>query len=279
MTEYNCPRCGYYTTYKSHFANHVYRKKTCKPIYSDISISLIIEEYGLEKKKLAKNNKKIAKNNTDEKIKIICTYCGKDFNNKRTLNNHLSKCKEKYDNIIKENKELKDVVNKLNKKMDNIADKLSNNINITNSQVNSNNTIIINNFGNENLSYIDKDLLQKLVIPPYPAIVKLNEIIHCNEEHPENNNIKISNINGKFLQVYENNAWVHKAKQEIIPAIVDKSYDMIDECYNDDMVNILPPIQDKRYKNFQEDYEKDEKLKKQLCKKTELMIFNKTILK
>ena len=97
MTEYNCPRCGYYTTYKSHFANHVYRKKTCKPIYSDISISLIIEEYGLEKKKLAKNNKKIAKNNTDEKIKIICTYCGKDFNNKRTLNNHLSKCKEKYD--------------------------------------------------------------------------------------------------------------------------------------------------------------------------------------
>lgn len=282
MTEYNCPRCGYSTAYKSHFANHVNRKKACKVIYSPIEISAIKEEYGILDKKLAKNeNKKLAKNdvNHPKKKMLSCTYCSKGFIKHHLLHKHQSECKEKYNKIVQENEELKDVVSKLNKKMDNIADKLTNNINITNSQVNSNNTIIINNFGNENLSYIDKALLQKLIVPPYPAIVKLNEIIHCNEEHPENNNIKISNINGKFLQVYENNVWVHKAKQEIIPAIVDKSYDMIDDCYNDNIEDVLPPIHDKRFKNFQEDYETNDKLKKQLCKNTELMIFNKTSVK
>jgi hypothetical protein len=281
MTDYNCPRCGYYTTYKSHFANHINRKKICKPLFSNLDISAIKEEYGLNKKKLAK--KKLAKNETVSQIKHPCTYCNEVFPTIDLLTTHQCVCIQNNDNkyyhIMQENEELKDVVSKLNKKMDNIADKLINNINITNSQVNSNNTIIINNFGNENLSYIDKALLQQLIIPPYPAIIKLNEIIHCNDEHPENKNIKISNINGKFLQVYENNAWVHKAKQEVIPAIVDKSYDMIDECYNDNIDDVLPPIQDKRYKNFQVDYENNDRLKKQLCKKTELMLFNQTGVK
>ena len=275
MTEYNCPRCGYSTVYKSHFANHLNRKKPCNIIYSDIEISVIKEEYDISDKFLAKKQNQ----NEQNSLKYECTYCNANFDKKKEYNIHYNECKNKYSKIIQENAELKDVVSKLNKKMDNIADKLTNNINITNSQVNSNNTIIINNFGNENLSYIDKELLQKLIVPPYPAIVKLNEIIHCNEEHPENNNIKISNINGKFLQVYENNAWVHKAKQEIVAAIVDKSYDMIDDCYNDNIEDVLPPIQDKRFKNFQEDYETNKKLKKQLCKKTELMIFNKTSVK
>ena len=54
---------------------------------------------------------------------------------------------------------------------------------------------------------------------------------------------------------------------------------MIDDCYNDNIEDVLPPIHDKRFKNFQEDYETNDKLKKQLCKKTELMIFNKTSVK
>ena len=138
MTEYNCPRCGYSTTYKSHFANHVNRKKTCKVIYSPIEISVIKEEYGIVDKKLAKKIK-------ETKLpKYECSYCSEHFENKKDYNIHYKECKNKYSKIVQENEELKDVVSKLNKKMDNIADKLSNNINITNSQVNSNNTIIIN---------------------------------------------------------------------------------------------------------------------------------------
>jgi predicted RNA-binding Zn-ribbon protein involved in translation (DUF1610 family) len=287
MTEYNCPRCGYYTTYKSHFANHINRKKICKPTYSDLDISIIKDEYSITNQKLAKPVSiklaktvgiKLAKNQKNTKTTYECAYCGKEYMRANFLNKHEHMCKmnntDEYESIIEENKALKNVVSNLNKKMDNLADKITNNINISNSQVNSNNTIIINNFGNENLSYIDKTLLQQIIMPPYPAIIRLNEIIHCNDEHPENKNIKISNINGKFLQVYENNTWVHKAKKEIIPAIVGKSYDILDDCYNGDEY-MFQPIQEKRYTYFQNDYEKDNKLKEQLCKKTELMIFNK----
>ena len=262
MTEYECPRCGYTTKYKSHFANHLNRKIPCNPIYSDLDISLIKDEYGIKDKKLAKSTKlaKLAKKKVKKENNI-------NVKQKIELSSNSN-----YDKIIEENNELKKEVSNLSQKMDKLVDKIGNNINITNSQVNSNNTFIINSFGNENIGYIDQELLHKLLIPPYPAIIKLNELIHCHEEHPENHNVKITNINGNLLQVYENNAWVHKAKKEVIPAIVDKSYDIIDECYNEKQ---LKPSHNNRYKKFQQDFEKNEKLKKKLCKETELMMFNK----
>ena len=49
MVKYECFRCGYNTKQKTHFINHLNRKKICNPIYDDMGIEEIKEHYGFEK--------------------------------------------------------------------------------------------------------------------------------------------------------------------------------------------------------------------------------------
>ena len=45
MVLYKCKRCGWATKIKTHYKNHLNRKKICKPINSDISIETLKEEF------------------------------------------------------------------------------------------------------------------------------------------------------------------------------------------------------------------------------------------
>ena len=49
-----------------------------------------------------------------------------------------------------------------------------------------NNTIILNNYGSEDLSHITDKLKTELLNIPYCAIPKMIEAIHFNDEKPEN---------------------------------------------------------------------------------------------
>lgn len=57
---YDCPRCGYRTNQRSHFVDHLKKKKTCPAMVNDIPCSRILEEL----------NKPKAHH---------CTYCDKTF--------------------------------------------------------------------------------------------------------------------------------------------------------------------------------------------------------
>ena len=45
MVLYNCKRCGWSTKIKTHYKNHLNRKKKCKPIISDISIVTLKKDF------------------------------------------------------------------------------------------------------------------------------------------------------------------------------------------------------------------------------------------
>jgi len=154
----------------------------------------------------------------------------------------------------------------------NIINNTTNNTsNITN---NNNNTYILNNYGSENWDYMDTKKLQNFLIPPIPAITQVNKHIYCNKEHPENHNMKISSLYGNYIQVFENDEWVHKLKNEVLENIVDKTYGKLDNCYEEVNKDFLTKSQNKRFKNFQKEFETNEKFKKDICEKTGIMIYN-----
>ena len=65
-----------------------------------------------------------------------------------------------------------------------LLDKVGNTTNIQNN-------IILNNYGNEDLSHITDKLKTELLKIPFCAIPKMIEAIHFNDEKPENKNIVI----------------------------------------------------------------------------------------
>jgi hypothetical protein len=108
----------------------------------------------------------------------------------------------------------------------------TNNNTINNTQIN-NNTInnlnmIVNPIGKENLDYITTKTIKKLR-DTYTSndefVAKMIELIHANEDHPENQNIKYTNLRSNTAKVkykdtfeYEN---VDTAVNEIVKNFAD----------------------------------------------------------
>ena len=105
MVKYECYRCGYTTDNKSNIIRHIERKKSCKPIISNINLddykSYILKGISCE------IYTKYPQNNVDNhKITHLCTYCNKTYSRIDSLNRHLKTCKEKKkDDTVKESME------------------------------------------------------------------------------------------------------------------------------------------------------------------------------
>jgi hypothetical protein len=119
--------------------------------------------------------------------------------------------------------------------------KVATNINMHNT--NSNNIINynINNFGNENVDYIANKSLLKLIKNNYSEdiLLKLSDEIYLNEKHPENQTIKIDNLNNKFCKVKEKNKWITTTKDAALKKIFDRVFDIVINCIDEtqDVIN------------------------------------------
>jgi hypothetical protein len=99
---------------------------------------------------------------------------------------------------------------------------------IINNTTNTTNNILINSFGNENIDYLSNNFYKKLINNHYGEniFLKLSNEIYLNEVHPENQTIKIDNLNNKFCKVKENNKWVTTTKDAALKKIFDKIFDI-----------------------------------------------------
>jgi hypothetical protein len=192
--------------------------------------------------KINKNNQhkltKINKNSTENKISAICKFCSKKLSCYKSCNRHEKTCKEKNNIEEQSNDSLNDktvlqqnydaLVIQVEKLMNEVAilktrniskinntSKINNKINNINKGTVNNNTII-NNYGSENIDYITFSRFVKLLETPLSAISKLIELKYFNEKHPENHNIKITNIHDKFAKIYKDKKWLVSNKKDII---------------------------------------------------------------
>ena len=250
MVQHICNRCGYTTNRKQNLRSHLLRKNLCNPEMNEMDRYDLLVSNGFDKE--SKMYEKPTKNtpnphqNTSKKI-YKCKFCEKDFSRSDALKRHIdSRCKEKknissqieilMENIVIMQKEM-ELIKKENKEKDKLIDKLLNNskpnlnkgvINNAKQQINNNN-VTINNFGSENIDYITAKVFYKLLNTPYNAIPKLIELKHFNPKHPENHNVKITNIHDKYAKIYKDKKWIIQHKTDVLETMIDNGFADLEE--------------------------------------------------
>jgi predicted nuclease with TOPRIM domain len=151
-----CKRCHHESTTKSNLLSHLRRKKPCQALYDSIDISEYIEDLLTVQQ---------------ETKRYSCPHCNYQFNTRQSKSRHLKTCKKVKSN---ENLKVENIINKLqeenkilSERLEKVEQQIQSNTTqniINNTQININ--MSINNFGQENLSYMDSEYFKSI----YPCV-------------------------------------------------------------------------------------------------------------
>uniref|UniRef100_A0A6C0KLX1 C2H2-type domain-containing protein n=1 Tax=viral metagenome TaxID=1070528 RepID=A0A6C0KLX1_9ZZZZ len=271
--KYNCEWCNFHTNLKGDFSRHL---KTNKHKESTKSQPLVNLKSTFSQPKV---------NLFDEKQPHLfqCKYCSKNFKFKQSMYKHIKyTCKKNKDEDLKElarlfNEKQKqlNIQGKQMEKMQKQIDKLTNKLQIQNiNQGTIHNTINI-----QLLNHMDTDY-SHLTHNDYMACMKscntcvktLIEKVHFNPEKPENMNIFLSNIKGKYVMVYKDNEWQIHDKKDQVDGLYDYN-EMVLEKWYDDYKDKYPEIINsfQRYLNNKDENDVLNKVKDEIL----IMFYNK----
>ena len=308
----HCDRCGYNFTTIANLRKHLNKKNTCEPILKDISIEELKEKY-----KVKKGCYK-------------CENCGKEFKTSSGKCKHKKKClvnpiiiekkendklkeelefvKNEKDKKVSKRKELEKQVEQLLLEKTRINQE--NHIGVINNDNSQNTNInIVFNFGEENVEYLlkDENFIKKCIESPINSIHKYLDNVHFNKEHPENRNIKMTNLLGPYMDYIKEGKWNKIEKNILIPKMIDKSIGTIDDIIDkkkeeinnkedsdddidygvedsDDDIDysvedsdddIIEEIDDKKWKVYKSEIKK-KKIKNKIIRKANRQIYNET---
>lgn len=234
MVNYKCFRCGKDFRQKCHLLNHLCRKNPCKSVLKEISNKEIltlnkIEEYNTEKYNVSRSSAKMADDVSQKSAKkeYKCKYCEKKYKHRQSKFKHEKKCKDNKEDKIKyleeKVKNMEKIINKSNK---------NHTINITNNNIDNrkvqNNNIQINNFDKENLSYISGNVAMKIAKNFKGLLSNFIDLIHFNEKHPENHNIRIKDIKNGMAEIRDKNKWKYLSMDDFLDEMRLSIYDKLE---------------------------------------------------
>ena len=214
----------------------------------------------------------------------ICCICQKNFSYLSNLYRHRSKCKE---NQTKEEKNIPNIdtleteIKELRKKLEDLKKNTNNTTNNIEKQTNTinnietQNIININCFGNENMDYITDKVILHCMSKIYGSIPLLIEKIHFDPEHPENNNIYIPNKKLPHAKIMNGKReWEIVQRKDAIEDMMIKGYNLLDETFQEN-AHELADSKQKHFRNFQAKYEEaDKDTIKDIKDKVEMLVIN-----
>ena len=103
------------------------------------------------------------------------------------------------------------------------------NNNTINNMNNMNQSIVINSFGNEDISYISNDKLKKLALNIPNGIHQLAAYSHFCPDHPENKNIKIEDKNDEMIKIWKDNKWVYRKRNKVLEDLILNKYEILND--------------------------------------------------
>ena len=244
MPLYECKLCNFSSKLKGDFTRHEKSKKHRNNFATfEIQPKGMVWKNTNEHKKNTKEHKKNTKEhkkNTKEHKKntktFVCNFCQKTFNTQASQRRHERRyCRENPDFIDKmvtlNDSKLKllqlnnEKLEKSNEKLENekkeLYEQVSKLLDKVGDTTNIQNNIILNNYGNEDLSHITDTIKTNMINLPFYAIPKMIEAIHFNDQKPENKNIVIPNKKENLVKVFQGDKWIYKNKSDTITDLVD----------------------------------------------------------
>ena len=248
-TEFKCDKCNKYFKQKKTLVNHI-ENNLCKII---LSIPNSSSDSKNEEALLGIINSKIT---IESKIKLI-----------KVINNTL--IDENILEIINNDIPINTKIILLNTRTTLDAKTINNNT--TNNTINYN----FNNFDQENLEYLNEKYFKKLLTSNAygeSIFLKLSNEIYLNEQHPENQTIKIDNLNNKFCKIKENNKWITATKDTALKKMFNKACSIVETIINENK----DTISEKQIKQINDYIERDfeDKAVVESVKKLALNIYN-----
>ena len=265
MKKYHCECCKFSSHIKTHYEKHLKTKKhqmlseshhlvTPK---SPISHHLVTPKSPISHHLVTPKSPFSPPSSTTSE-KFQCKYCNKCFKFKQGMYRHIKyTCKKNKDEDFQElahllNEKDKQLVLK-DKQMDNQLalrdkkmemmqkqiDKLTNKLQIQNVNQgivqNGNNVINIQLLNHQDTDYshlTPKDYIS--CIHDCNKYVKtLIEKVHFNANKPENMNIYLSNIKGKYLMIYKDNLWQIQDKKSQVDELYDNNEFVLEAWYDE----------------------------------------------
>lgn len=262
--KYYCKCCDYTAKQKSHYDKHLATKKHFK-------------NYELYKKK--QNSNKIC--NLNERKIIKCLHCEKMFTTTQSMERHMKiSCKvlmKKNTDVIMFDQnqtinELKETVNYLKHEMEELKNNPKTINNINNGTINNN--VILNTFDNTDTSFLtDKDI-RYCLNQFHKCIPTLAGKVHCNIDHPENMNMVVTNLKGKYISKYAGgDHWTIHDRYEEIQRLIIRLSGCLDDWQKD-----LP--EDEKYDRLRSTCEgilngtDDEDISKMIHEEISLILYN-----
>ena len=252
MSKYYCVLCDYDAKQRSNYVKHTKTKKHIKHLsesQSKVNQKSTFSQHFVIQKPMSLNI--ISKN-------FQCKYCDKNFKFKQSMYKHIKyTCKkntdedfqelarllnEKDKQLILKDKQLEKQLVLRDKKMEMMQkqiDKLTNKLQIQNINQgivqNGNNIINIQVLNHQETDYshlTPKDYIS-CIKDCNKCVKSLIEKVHFNANKPENMNIYLSNIKGKYLMIYKENSWQIQDKKTQLDELYDNNEFVLDTWYDE----------------------------------------------
>ena len=100
----------------------------------------------------------------------------------------------------------------------------------------------INNFGQEDVSYITEDRKHACLLKRSDGILDAICDVHFNSEHPENANVRLRSLKNNLAEVRRNGEWTTELLDGVLQSLVWNGYVLVarrylnDESYRTDVI-------------------------------------------
>ena len=238
-----CEVCKYATNRKYDLKRHQNAVHHTTPTRAN-STNFKEKNVASNEKNVSPNEKNVASDEKNVSPPYICKKCNKIYKIKKSLIGHETKCKgvdeltcprcmisftsrqHKSRHIANNKCKPRSIIHARTPNADNITNNIDNQNNIeTQNNINTlnntqNNTIIVNNYGNERMDYLDYDKMLEIFKSAYNIPSILTKHIHFNKDFPENNNITCSNDDKNYSLVKMNDEYIFKNLNNLVYELI-----------------------------------------------------------
>ncbi len=229
---YTCERCHHATPHKCNLVTHLRKKRSCPTEFSVRDVAELLEELT---------------HRDDSQMQFSCPFCSKKFRHRSNVSHHKRCCPKRP--ALSETSAaptasavgLGSTTNVCTASGTGTASIVDNS-----TTVNNNTTVILLPFGRETRFHVEQpECMLRFLRKGEAGICDLIELKHFHPDHPENHNIRCSNLHAAWVHVYSGAAWKVRTKDDVIRDLVEAAQADLLDFYDDiksDIRGALPPI-------------------------------------